>query len=296
MRSLVALATLLALACRSDTSAPAEQLGGDAESYWPAASWRAASPAQLGVKASAIAGLTERLRAGSLGVEHSLVIVRKGYLIADEYFAGWTADSIHTEQSVTKSVTSLVAGIAIARGDLRGVDQPLVELFARYAPIANLDDRKRALTVRDVLTMRTGMAWNEDSCGRSASLVTSGFGAIPISCRTPVADCTCAPATSPGWATSCSGEEGGTGRRSCRRHGLRSPLDRSSRRRTGWAAGHRAIRPRRSDQRPHHERLRSGARHAVWDDSSSHALELPCLENHDPGSARFAGSRARDDS
>ena len=91
------------------------------------------------------------------------MIVRKGYVIVDEYFAGWTADSIHTEQSVTKSVMSLITGIAIARGDVRGVDQPVVELLTAYAPIANVDDRRRALTVRDLLTMRTGMDWNEDS-------------------------------------------------------------------------------------------------------------------------------------
>jgi len=115
------------------------------------------------VDEAAIAGLVARLRGGSLGAEHALVIVRKGYLITDEYFAGWTADSIHTEQSVTKSVTSLVTGIAIGRGDLRGVEQPLIELLSRYAPIANLDERKRALTVRDVLTMRTGLDWNEDT-------------------------------------------------------------------------------------------------------------------------------------
>ena len=84
-------------------------------------------------------------------------------MIVDEYFAGWTADSIHTEQSVTKSVMLLITGIAIARGDVRGVDQTLVELLTAYAPIANVDDWKRALTVRDVLTMRTGMDWNEDS-------------------------------------------------------------------------------------------------------------------------------------
>ena len=151
------------VACGDETSAPVEQLGADAESYWPDVSWRTASPAQVGVDERAITDLVAQLRAGSLGAEHGLVIVRKGYVIADEYFAGWTADSIHTEQSVTKSVTSLVTGIAIARGDLQGVDQPLVELFDRYAPIANLDDRKQALTVRDVLTMRTGMDWNEDS-------------------------------------------------------------------------------------------------------------------------------------
>ncbi len=161
--AVVSLATVGASACGGQPFAPVEQLGDDAETYWPGATWRTAAPAQVGVDASAISDLIARLRSGSLGAEHALVIVRKGHVIADEYFDGWTADSIHTEQSVTKSVMSLITGIAIARGDVRGVDQPLVELLGSYAPIANLDDRKRALTVRDVLTMRTGMDWNEDS-------------------------------------------------------------------------------------------------------------------------------------
>jgi CubicO group peptidase (beta-lactamase class C family) len=157
------LAALLTAGCGSDgPTAPVEQLGTDAELYWPDVAWRTARPAAVSVDENAINGLVSRLSSGSLGAEHSIVIVRKGYVIADRYFAGWTADSIHTEQSVTKSVTSLITGIAIARGDLRGVDQPLVELLGKYAPIANLDDRKRALTVRDLLTMRTGLDWNED--------------------------------------------------------------------------------------------------------------------------------------
>ena len=158
------LAVLVALGCGNDPAAPrVEQLGQDAAGYWPGSTWRSATPAEVGVGGPALASLVSRLRTGALGAEHALVIVRRGYVIVDEYFAGWTADSIHTEQSVTKSVTSLVAGIAIGRGDIRGVDQPLVELLSRYAPIANLDDRKRAITVRDVLTMRTGLDWNEDS-------------------------------------------------------------------------------------------------------------------------------------
>jgi CubicO group peptidase (beta-lactamase class C family) len=64
-------------------------------------------------------------------------------------------------QSLMKSVTSLVAGIAIARGNLTGVDQRVLDLFSDYAPIANVDDRKRALTVRDLRTMRTGLDWSE---------------------------------------------------------------------------------------------------------------------------------------
>ena len=162
--AVAAFVVFAALGCGSSTGPQQqiEQLGQDAATYWPGTSWRTATPAEVGVDASAIGSLVSRLRSGSLGAEHALVIVRKGYLITDEYFAGWTADSIHTEQSVTKSVASLLTGIAIARGDIRSVDQPLVELLNRYAPIAALDDRKRALTVRDLLTMRTGMDWNED--------------------------------------------------------------------------------------------------------------------------------------
>ena len=165
LRGTAAVLTLAALGCgsTSEPQPPVEQLGDDAASYWPAESWRTATPAEVGVDAAAIRNLVSRLRSGALGNQHALVVVRKGYLITDEYFAGWTADSIHTEQSVTKSVASLVTGVAIARGDVRGIDQPVVELLSRYAPIANLDDRKRALTVRDILTMRTGMDWNEDS-------------------------------------------------------------------------------------------------------------------------------------
>src|SRR5262249_25762919 len=100
--------------------------------------------------------------AGEFGAVHGLVIVRKGYVVTDEYFGGWKRDSIHTMQSVTKSVTSLVAGIAIDRGFLRGTDQRMVDLLAAYAPVANLDARKQAMTVRDVLTMGTGLDWNED--------------------------------------------------------------------------------------------------------------------------------------
>lgn len=111
-RLLLAPLAIAGLACGGEPSAPVEQLGADAQSYWPGASWRTAEPAQVGVNAGAISGLVSRLRTGSLGAEHAIVIVRKGYVIVDEYFAGWTADSIHTEQSVTKSVTSLVTGIA----------------------------------------------------------------------------------------------------------------------------------------------------------------------------------------
>ena len=122
IQAVALLSALATLGCGGDSpSAPVEQLGADADSYWPGTSWRTAQPAQVGVNGAAIATLVSRLRRGALGTEHALVIVRKGYVITDEYFASWHPDSVHTEQSVTKSVLSLIAGIAISRGDVRGV-------------------------------------------------------------------------------------------------------------------------------------------------------------------------------
>ncbi len=110
---------------------------------------------------SAIARLVQRLRSGAYGNVDALIIARRGYIVSDETFNGWNRDSIHTMQSVTKSVTSLVAGIAIARGDLAGTTQRVVDLFPAYAPVANLDAYKRVMTVGDILTMRTGWNWSE---------------------------------------------------------------------------------------------------------------------------------------
>jgi len=64
-------------------------------------------------------------------------------------------------QSVTKSVVSLLTGIAAASGRM-SPDDPVMRFFPSYEPIANLDDRKAALTVRNLLTMRTGLDWPED--------------------------------------------------------------------------------------------------------------------------------------
>jgi CubicO group peptidase (beta-lactamase class C family) len=77
-----------------------------------------------------------------------------------EWHPYYKRGQLHTMQSVTKSVTSVLIGIAIQRGELRGVDGKILQYFDGMT-IANLDDRKRAITVRDLLTMRAGFEWDE---------------------------------------------------------------------------------------------------------------------------------------
>ncbi len=66
-------------------------------------------------------------------------------------------------QSVSKTVSSIILGIAITRGDFKaGLDTPLLKYFD-VAKVKNVDDRKRRITLRHVLTMTTGLDWNEEN-------------------------------------------------------------------------------------------------------------------------------------
>jgi len=69
---------------------------------------------------------------------------------------------LHSMQSVSKSVTSTIIGIAITRGDFKAsLDAPVLKYFDA-AKTKNVDERKRRMTIRHVLTMTTGIDWNEE--------------------------------------------------------------------------------------------------------------------------------------
>jgi len=69
---------------------------------------------------------------------------------------------LHSMQSVSKTVTSVILGIAITRGDFKApLDTPVLKFFDE-TKVKNLDARKRRMTLRNVLTMSTGLQWNED--------------------------------------------------------------------------------------------------------------------------------------
>lgn len=112
------------------------------------------------------AGRLERLGAAIEGGRqypdlHSLLIVRHGYLVYERYFDGWTAQRPHTLQSVTKSFTSALVGIAIEQGIFAGVDEPVLGFFPDLEGVRHINARKRAITIGDLLTMRSGTDYNE---------------------------------------------------------------------------------------------------------------------------------------
>ena len=123
--------------------------------------WRVSTPAAEGMDAARVAAaFREIAREPAFRTVRSLLVVRNGALVAEGYFGGADRAQLHDVRSVTKSVTALLVGVAIARGDLSGVRQPFAAYYPR-ATGADADPALRALTLEDLLTMRAGLRWDE---------------------------------------------------------------------------------------------------------------------------------------
>jgi CubicO group peptidase (beta-lactamase class C family) len=153
--SYLLMVCLLAAAC----PVAAERVAAD--DYFPSREWRRASAKSQGLRGKVLRRLADRIRRGEHGRVDSLLVVRNGYLVLEEYFNGWDAEGLHTLQSDTKSVTSLLVGIAIGQGKIGGVGDRVLDYFPEYRNIRNLDERKQAMRIEDLLTMRTGFDWSE---------------------------------------------------------------------------------------------------------------------------------------
>ena len=94
-------------------------------------------------------------RAARLPRLKSMIVSWKGEIALERYYHGATRTAPANIKSASKTVISALVGIAIARGDIGGVDRTLSELLPTET--TGLDSSKRAITVRDLITMRAGL-------------------------------------------------------------------------------------------------------------------------------------------
>jgi CubicO group peptidase (beta-lactamase class C family) len=163
---------------------------------WPTQGWPKGAPADVGLDAKKLAEFDADLTAGKYALVDSFQVFRCGkevferkyahdyskiyateaktkgplnarltgpYNYFDPYWHPYFHGSdLHSMQSVSKTVTSVIYGIAITRGDFKaGLNTPVLKYFDA-AKVKNVDQRKRRMTLKDVLTMTTGLAWNEE--------------------------------------------------------------------------------------------------------------------------------------
>lgn len=95
-------------------------------------------------------------QAESINSVTSLLIHQNGEMVAERYFNGMRAGQKTNIKSASKSIISLLVGIAIEKGYIKSVDEPIGQYFDDYFE-ANPDSSKETLTIKDLLTMRTGL-------------------------------------------------------------------------------------------------------------------------------------------
>jgi CubicO group peptidase (beta-lactamase class C family) len=162
----------LAQTAPTQASAPARAQACDP----PAArddGWKIATPETVGLDPATLCALVPRFTAWTQADVHAVLVARHGALVFEHYFQGsdetwgkplglvdFSPDTKHDLRSITKSVTSLLLGIAIDRGWVPGVDTPVLSLLPAYADLHSPE--KDRITLRHLLTMSAGLQWDEN--------------------------------------------------------------------------------------------------------------------------------------
>ncbi|MGD2067925.1 MAG: serine hydrolase [Gemmatimonadota bacterium] len=155
----------------------------DAVGYAPAegGSWEVSTPEAEGLDPALVAELF--LEAADREALFGLLVVKDGRLVAESYFDGSSRERKELLQSVTKSYTSALVGIALERGCLDSVDQRMLEFFPDVADRVT-DPRKREITLRQMLQMRAGYPWEETDSTYWNALLTGDY--LPLVADLPL--------------------------------------------------------------------------------------------------------------
>ena len=136
------------------TSEGKESFSTDTDPYWPANGWRTSTPEEQGIDSGLLVEMLEFVEDNRYDVD-SIVIIRRGYLVADVTFHPYSADETHILYSCTKSVVSSLIGIAIEEEYIDGVDTLFLDIFPERE-VNNVDQDKQAMTLEHLLSMTTG--------------------------------------------------------------------------------------------------------------------------------------------
>lgn len=167
-----------------------------AQATWPTKGWPTATPQSVGLNAKVLDSLDAEISSGRYGYVDRMLVIRRGRVAYDKaythdyariyadsmrvtgalnphdetgpynYYNPWwhpyyRKEGLHTLQSVTKTITSVVIGTAVARNEFPSLDTPVLSFFDA-AKVKNVDERKRRMTIRHLLTMTAGIDWNEN--------------------------------------------------------------------------------------------------------------------------------------
>jgi CubicO group peptidase (beta-lactamase class C family) len=130
---------------------------------------------EVNIDSVLISEAVNEIRSGKYKEVHSVLVFKDNRLVFEEYFKGhkfqydttnhhgelvtWDRTMLHRAMSVTKSITSACIGIAIENGFIKSVHQSIFDYLPEYQPVNK--DGKDKITIEHLLTMTSGLEWNE---------------------------------------------------------------------------------------------------------------------------------------
>ncbi len=125
--------------------------------------WNSTSPEEQGMNSQV---LDSAFREAKLrGFVDGLLIIRNGVIVGEEYFNGYHKYQPHNVMSVSKSFLSAITGIALYQGYIDSLEEKMLDYFPEYV-YPGIDPRKYDITIKHLLTMRMGIAGeDEDNYG-----------------------------------------------------------------------------------------------------------------------------------
>ncbi|UBM60112.1 beta-lactamase family protein [Marinilongibacter aquaticus] len=132
------------------------------------------SLAAVGLDSLLLAQMTKSIVDEDIYNIHSVLIYKNGLLVYERYLCGLDEkhgkklglvrhrlDCLHDARSVSKSVVSACVGIALQKGLIKTVDEPVLGYFPDICKKDKLNPHKMQITVRNMLTMSSGLSWHE---------------------------------------------------------------------------------------------------------------------------------------
>ena len=201
-------------------------ISANSQDVWPTQGWAKTSPGKVNLIADSLAALDRDFASGKYGHVDGMLIIRHGQVVYEKsyshhyaeiyqgeatkksglnptdptgpynYFSSWWhpfyhGSNLHTLQSVTKTVTSMIIGVAVTRKEFPFLDTPVLSFFDT-STVKNIDDRKRRMTIRHLLTMTAGFDWHENlpysDPNNSCSNMEASFDWVKFTIDQPMSD------------------------------------------------------------------------------------------------------------
>lgn len=132
--------------------------------------WEVVHPSEVKLDENRLLGLIKKIEDSVIHSVDGIVVVKNSKIALEQYFNGFSKDSLHNVASVGKSITSALVGIAIDKGLIPGLQTKIAGYFEKDYDIKDSIGQKQQIEIQHLLTMSAGWDcddWDESSLGNS---------------------------------------------------------------------------------------------------------------------------------